>query len=120
MSKNWESPISIIEEIGREMAEAYDAYIVGEVRKVVPHIDKEELVKALEYDRGQYEKGYADGRADATRHGHWIKDRLVSTSGGTYGVYRCSKCEWYGQDIGYSFNYCPHCGAIMDEVTDGV
>lgn len=53
---------------------------------------------------------------DTVKHGHWIKDRLVSTSGGTYGVYRCSKCEWYGQDIGYSFNYCPHCGAKMDEV----
>lgn len=56
---------------------------------------------------------------DPIKHGHWIKDRLVSTSGGTYGVYRCSKCEWYGQDIGYSFNYCPYCGAKMDEVTDG-
>lgn len=28
-------------------------------------IDREELIKALRYDRGQYEKGYADGRFDA-------------------------------------------------------
>ena len=28
-------------------------------------IDKEELAKALQYDRGQYDKGYEDGRADA-------------------------------------------------------
>lgn len=27
------------------------------------NVDKEELIKALEYDRGQYEKGYADGLA---------------------------------------------------------
>lgn len=59
-----------------------------------------------------------DFQAETPKHGHWIKDRLVSTSGGTYGVYRCSICEWYGQDIGYSFNYCPHCGAKMDEVED--
>ena len=28
-------------------------------------IDREELIKALRYDRGQYEKGYADGKRDA-------------------------------------------------------
>lgn len=28
-------------------------------------IDKEELIKALAYDRGQYEKGYEDGKRDA-------------------------------------------------------
>lgn len=27
------------------------------------NVDREELIKALEYDRGQYEKGYADGLA---------------------------------------------------------
>lgn len=50
-------------------------------------------------------------------HGHWIKDRLVTTSGGTYGVKRCSECEAYYQDIGHGFNFCPHCGARM--VDDG-
>lgn len=29
------------------------------------NIDREELIKALRYDRGQYEKGYADGKRDA-------------------------------------------------------
>ena len=47
------------------------------------------------------------------KHGHWIKDRLCSTSGGTYGVRRCSVCEDYYQDIGYGWNYCPNCGADM-------
>ena len=115
MSKNWESPISITEEICREMAEAYDAYIVEEVRKVIPHIDKEELVKALEYDRGQYEKGYADGKESAVKHGHWIVNDNRNTC-------RCSCCEnvelvdW----ALYQAKYCPRCGAKMDEVTDGV
>ena len=30
-------------------------------------VDRRELFRALDYDRGQYEKGYADGRADAMR-----------------------------------------------------
>jgi len=49
-------------------------------------------------------------------HGHWIKDRLASTGGGTYGVRRCSACEWYCEDNAYKFNYCPRCGARMGEV----
>ena len=48
------------------------------------------------------------------KHGRWIKDRLVATSGGTYGIRRCSVCEWYFEDLPYEFKHCPHCGARMD------
>lgn len=51
-------------------------------------------------------------------HGRWIKDRLVSTNGGTYGVRRCSVCEWCFEDLPYEFKYCPRCGARMDEVKE--
>lgn len=37
-------------------------------------IDRDELIKALEYDRNQYEKGYADGQKDAVRHARWTGD----------------------------------------------
>ena len=49
------------------------------------------------------------------KKGKWIKDRLSSTCGGSYGVYRCSECESSYQDIGYGWNYCPNCGARMEE-----
>lgn len=49
----------------------------------------------------------------AERNGRWIYDRLITTTGGTYGVRRCSECESYYQDVGYGFNYCPNCGATM-------
>ena len=48
------------------------------------------------------------------KHGEWIKDRLISTGGGTYGVCRCSVCKSGYQDVGYGFDYCPYCGAKMD------
>ena len=54
------------------------------------------------------------------KHGRWIKDRLCSTSGGTYGVRRCSVCEDYYQDVGYGWNYCPNCGAKMEGEEDGM
>ena len=44
---------------------------------------------------------------DAERHGHWIECG--------WSV-RCSEC---GYDMPWSVrNYCPHCGAKMDEVED--
>ena len=52
------------------------------------------------------------------KQGRWISDRLVTTSGGTYGVRRCSLCEAYYQDVGYGWHYCPNCGASMKEVTE--
>lgn len=59
----YESPISVwwsdtkIEQLRDE----YNNLIVRAVKNVCPNVDKDELIKALEYDRGQYEKGFADG-----------------------------------------------------------
>lgn len=51
---------------------------------------------------------------DATpvRHGHWTHERLVSTSGGTYAVVRCSECKW--QHPMLETKFCPNCGAKME------
>lgn len=87
---------------------------------IIDVIDEQPTVDAVPLEEqtvNKLTKALAD--AEPVRHGRWIRDRLVSTSGGTYGVYRCSVCEWYGQDIGYSFDYCPNCGAKMDEVENG-
>lgn len=52
--------------------------------------------------------------AKPIQHGYWLYDRLCSTNGGTYGVQRCSNCGYYYKDFGDEWNYCPHCGALMD------
>lgn len=52
--------------------------------------------------------------AEPVKYGKWILDRLASTSGGTYGVRRCSRCEAYYQGDSFGWNYCPHCGAKME------
>ena len=51
--------------------------------------------------------------AQEVRHGRWIK--LYHDN------YKCSECgAWWGSDyndeIINNFNYCPNCGAKMDEV----
>ena len=46
----------------KEIAKQYDDYVVTEVRtKLGVDIDVDELVKALRYDRDQYNQGYKDG-----------------------------------------------------------
>ncbi len=59
----YKSPIELIYH-GMEMQ--IEKGIVKAVQKQDINVDKEELIRALEYDRGQYEKGYADGEKDAS------------------------------------------------------
>lgn len=59
---------SIEEEIAEKMAKPVavkiDNYILESIRRVNVSVDREELLKALAYDRQQYEKGYEDGVRD--------------------------------------------------------
>lgn len=57
----YKSPIEIeLNDFVSDYVEKVDEYIVKCVQKVVVNVDKDELIKALGYDRGQYEKGWND------------------------------------------------------------
>ena len=58
----YKSPIELIY---RGMEYELEKGILKAVLKQDINVDKEELLRALQYDRGQYEKGYVDGKADA-------------------------------------------------------
>ena len=58
----WESPVNVIY---GEMQTQIEEDIFKAIHNVGIDVDKEELLKALQYDRGQYEKGYSDGYAKA-------------------------------------------------------
>ena len=58
----YKSPIEIIT---RNIQTQIDDEIYRAVQNVGINVDREELLKALEYDRGQYEKGFDDGFAQA-------------------------------------------------------
>ena len=59
---SYESPITAIyEQISNQINQDFEDRIMAEVKmKVDVNVDKEELIKALNYDRGQYEKGKED------------------------------------------------------------
>lgn len=50
------------EKIAKYFAGEVDNLVIETCHKVGCAVDKDELEKALRYDRGQYEKGYADGK----------------------------------------------------------
>lgn len=53
-------------EFSQHLAEMEEDYIVTEIgRQIGVSVDKEELLKALKYDRQQYDAGYKDGFAEA-------------------------------------------------------
>lgn len=111
---SYESPIRLIED---KVNIKIDNGVVRAVQHYGLTIDKDELIKALNYDREQYEKGFEDGKA--TRHGKWIYGEDEYGDDG----YFCSVCHghemWkYGTepiDFIEAYHYCPFCGAKMDE-----
>lgn len=67
----------IIDQIHHKLMADMDNHIVQAVGTIGISIDKDELIKALAYDRNQYEQGYADAKLDAL-------NRIV----------RCEHCKW--------------------------
>ena len=72
---------SIAERIGQGIAAQQEEYIYGAIAKMGVIVDKDELVKAIQYDRDQYKKGYADGRASRDAD-----------------IVRCKDCR-YGKEV---------------------
>jgi hypothetical protein len=62
----YESPINlIVTDIYNQMQKQQEEEVYKAVLHYVPDVDKAELIRALQYDREQYSKGYADGKRDA-------------------------------------------------------
>ena len=66
----YESPIKIIT---GQIKTKYEDEIYRAVQNVGINVDREELLKALEYDRGQYATGFEDGSKHTMRQ---IKDLM--------------------------------------------
>ena len=59
----WESPITkIYGDIHNEIVRKDEENCIFAIEQAIGYkVDKEELIKALQYDREQYDKGYNDG-----------------------------------------------------------
>ena len=64
----YESPIKVeLSDIISDVVKKEDEYILECVQKVGVSVNKDELIKALEFDREQYEKGWNDRDAEIVR-----------------------------------------------------
>lgn len=63
----YKSPIEVyIEQAVNDIAEQRDNQICSYItEKFDVQVDREELIKALQYDRAQYEKGYKEGAKES-------------------------------------------------------
>lgn len=74
----YKSPIEIIE---TQMRMEYEDGVLKCVQNFLPNVDKDELFKALRYDRQQYSEGYADGYIKgATELADKLKQWVVESS----------------------------------------
>lgn len=57
----YESPVTLFEIPTTKFYEDTNQWFLECVKKIGISIDKEELIKAIQYDRDQYSKGYENG-----------------------------------------------------------
>ena len=75
----YESPVTLItQDIAKRVAQKQDDMILEAILKTEVVVDKDELIKAMQYDRDQYEKGYRNGYEAGYNANKWIsvKDEL--------------------------------------------
>lgn len=73
----YESPIEIFQhKIRTDISSHVDDAIYTAVVRTDIHVDRDELIKALSYDRGQYDKGFSDGLEEGKPKWISVKDRL--------------------------------------------
>ncbi len=108
---SYQSPVEII---CGNMKTKFEGDVIEVIRSYDIKVDKDELIKALQYDRHQYEKGFADACKLNTK-GEWISNRqtdeLICSLCGAIAPVDCEKERFYRS------NYCPNCGAKMKEGT---
>ena len=101
---------------------------MGAMEKEVRLIDADKLKQHYAWwEIGDGEITYAEAKkrfdtiidlqptVDAERHGRWLNEKMFDRGIYINTIGDCSECGYHGM----ATNYCPYCGAKMDEVEDG-
>lgn len=123
----YQSPIEItrtVDDIVTKINEKQDETVVHACMRVGVNVDKDELLKALSYDRHQYEKGYVDGRSDERKESKWISAEERHPKDGDsvlVTVEGWDKGELFERDVDYAV-YVGHGGYIggFDTLNDWI
>ena len=92
----YESPINLImQDIERQIVQEQEKTIINAIEKCDVVVNKDELIKALNYDRNQYSKGYKDGVND-------VLDKIRGKIENHCGLTKENHCR-----------YCSYCNSLM-------
>lgn len=119
----YESPIEVI---SNQLRFEYENNIMKAVLGYGINVNKEELIKALKYDRDQYKKGYEDGRRDALNKPETAEWKAYPDECEICAtVFECSCCgetfctsELTDKEFLETMKFCPNCGAAMRDETE--
>ena len=106
----YESPIKVdfTEPLIEQLKNEADEYVVRTCQRMIPTVNKEELIKALQYDRDQYLRGYTDGLA--------YKPPIITNADRIRAMSDEELAEWLGQYGERSFA-CTGLGACDCQTT---
>ena len=91
----YEAPVTIYETAVQTIMEEREGAIIAKIQSAFDvDVDKKELLRALQYDRNQYEKGYADGKAEAMAKIVMCKDCEYGIDEEHNGLYSCHASPW--------------------------
>ena len=103
----YEPPITlkIAKEMREELVRNAEEIILKEIVRLGVNVDREELILALQYDRKQYEKGYADAIASVLTEEDLIiiRDALLLASN-DWGEPDCKKAEVLAEKLTDFYN----------------
>lgn len=106
----YESPIKMyVSQMVKQVEEARENEILHTIREEYAiDVDKEELIKALEYDRGQYEKGYQDAcNSHKLWNVHQIACMLADIFKDRCACNYCGNDEWLPKVCDLADTSCP-------------
>lgn len=83
----YEPPVTVLQKYSmKEVSEAIDDYIFNYITEIGVDVNKDELIKALKYDRDQYDKGFKDGRDSTKKEIIRCKDCMYYRTHGAFGI----------------------------------
>ena len=109
LSGEYESPIRII---ASQVEMKMENDVLQAIQRYDIQVDKDELIKALNYDRQQYEKGYRDGQANPPQ-AEWVDEFECYES----LYHKCSHCHFSILRAAHE-SFCSHCGYKMSNVAN--
>lgn len=105
LGAKYESPISIFYDAAEIATKAIIAgeenAVVEAVGKIGIKVNRDELIKALAYDRGQYFRGYCDAKMDSLRKGARPFSVIDKETGKEADTYQIALSEEWANGIIY-------------------